>query len=54
MTAELTDNDEFPTLQVQEATDHRTVFPEPAAKHVVDEITEATRKNKRTFPVNPQ
>ena len=30
------------------------LFPEPAAKRGVHKITEATGKNKRTLPVNPQ
>ena len=30
------------------------VLPEPAAKRMIHEITEATGKKKRTFAVNPQ
>jgi hypothetical protein len=54
MIAELHSNNKFPRLQIGGATNHRILFPEPAAKHVVHKITEPTVRMNVTFSVNPE
>jgi hypothetical protein len=40
----------FPILQLGGATNHRTLFPEPAVKRVFHKITKAVVKRNVRFP----